>query len=167
MIINRRVVLEELKKEAWQKVYCYSANYLMTEPKDGMQEDWETAVAKAKVIDRMLNELPIHCDYDEVMKRQRYFRKYVGRISAWSCDVTRTDNPHSYVSLIEFTLDGISHYEEDSRLFRIKHELGIDYILSGKYDIERHERYDEGKDSTVQITVDSLGYIQEMQWFED
>ena len=165
--INKQSVLEEMKEMAWHNVLCYSENYAMTEPKDGMREDWEKALAKAKIIDRMLDELPIHIQYDEVMKMRRYLRKYVGHIGAWSSSITKTEDPHPYVSLVEFDLEKSGSYDSDSRLLRINHQLGIDYILSGQYDIDRHKRYDEGKTATLQITVDSLGIIQEMRWADD
>ena len=165
--INRRSVLQEMKDMAWHNVYCCSANYAMTEPKEGMRDDWEAALAKAKIIDRMLAELPGHVQYDEVSKSQRYYRKYVGDISSWGTDVTRTSDPHPYVSTVELSLEGYGISDADTRIFHINHQLGIDYFLSGKYDIDRHERYDEGKYSTVEITVDSLGYIQEIRWADD
>jgi hypothetical protein len=165
--INKRSVLEEMKEMAWHNVLCYSGNYAMTEPKDGMREDWEKAVAKAKIIDCMLDELPIHIQYDEVMKTRRYFRKYVGHIGAWSVSTTKTENPHPYVSKLEFDLEGFGVSDADNRILHINHQLGIDFLLSGQYDIDRHERYDEGKTAKLQIMVDNLGYIQEMRWADD
>ena len=55
--VTKRTILEEMKDMAWHNVYCYSANYAMSEPKEGMREDWETAIAKAKIIEQMLDEL--------------------------------------------------------------------------------------------------------------
>ena len=165
--INKRTVLEEMKNTAWHNVLCCSANYAMTEPKDGMREDWEEYVAKAKIIDTMLDELPIHIQYDEITKSQRFYRKYVGHISATSCRMTKTETPHQYVDTIEFSLRGFGISDSDTRILRINHQLGIDYILSGQYDIDRHERYDEGKKCALQVMVDNLGYIQEMRWADD
>jgi hypothetical protein len=168
--INRITVLEELKKAAWDTVFAYSNNYAMTEPKEGMRGEWERAIAKAKIIEQMYNEMPVHVHFVDTDTMRRYNRKYIGSISSTSSAMTRTDDPHAYVSLIEFEIDRIhggGYFDGDRRLFHIEHHLGINYILSGRYDIERHERYDEGKDSTVQITVDSFGTIQAIEWYDE
>ena len=167
--INKRTVLEEMRDMAWNNVLSYSANYAMTEPKDGMREEWEQAMVKAKIIDQMLDELPGHSQIDKISNSRRYYRKYIGYISGWSCSATRTENPHPYIELVDFKVydPGSSVFDADTRLFHINHELGVGYIHSGQYDIDRHERYDDGKDSMVQITVDSLNYIQEMRWADD
>ena len=56
--ITRRSILEEMRDMAWHNVMCYSGNLLMTEPKEGKREEWEQAVAKARIIEDMLGELP-------------------------------------------------------------------------------------------------------------
>lgn len=163
--VNRNTILTEMRDMAWHNVLCYSKNYAMDEPKDGMREKWETAKAEAEIIDQMYDELPTP-HYDEQHKCQRYTRKFTGTISGWGCPARKEGQP-DYVDTVEFAIDGIGGgvTDGDTRIFHIDQECG-EFLLSGKYDIERHERYDEGKNSLMQITVDSIGYIRKMEWVE-
>lgn len=40
--------------------------------------------------------------------------------------------------------------------FDISHNLGIDWFYSGRYDVERHERYDLGLSTVLRLTVDTI-----------
>jgi hypothetical protein len=52
----RKALLTEIKNRFWNDVFYLSANYLMTEPKDGLEQDWKEAVAKAELFDEILRE---------------------------------------------------------------------------------------------------------------
>ncbi len=54
--ITRLSVLKEMQDMAWHNLFCYSANYAMTRPKEGSEEQWAAAKAKADIIDQMIAE---------------------------------------------------------------------------------------------------------------
>ena len=71
--------------------------------------------------------------------------------------------------MVEFIINGIGDGDiqsEERRFFEIDHNLGIDFFLSGKYDEERHKKYDEGLSSKIVLTVDSHNRIIEIEWFD-
>lgn len=54
--ITRLSVLKEMQDMAWHNLFCYSANYAMTKPKEGAEEQWAATKAKADIIDQMIAE---------------------------------------------------------------------------------------------------------------
>lgn len=128
----------------------YSKTYGMNEPKDGMENLWNDAKAVAYVIDRMVDELPRRI-YDYDLRKTQYIRKYIGHIKGWRC------KDESYVDLVEFAVDGCEH---DVRLFYIDRKLGIDYLMSRRFEMECRER----TDTTVTVNVDSHSCILKIDW---
>jgi 5'(3')-deoxyribonucleotidase len=56
--VTRDSVLKEVQDQAWNNVMAYSKNYAMTLPKKGFEEDWKAALAKAGIVNQMVDELP-------------------------------------------------------------------------------------------------------------
>lgn len=56
MEITRLSVLKNMRDMAWNNVFCYSANYGMTKPKEGYEAQWKEAKEKARLIDQMVKE---------------------------------------------------------------------------------------------------------------
>lgn len=86
---------------------------------------------------------------------------YLATINGWSYGKTHTENPHGYIRSIEIELENSSNpfdqYGSAIRLrFEIAHQLGIDWFCSGRYDEERHERYDLGLSTVLRLTVDPV-----------
>lgn len=54
--ITRLNVLREMQDMAWHNVFCYSADWAMTRPKAGLEEEWSEATAKAEIVDLMVAE---------------------------------------------------------------------------------------------------------------
>jgi tRNA A22 N-methylase len=54
--MTRLEFLEQLKEEVCQNILCYSANYLMTKPKDNYREEWLEENEKLKNIEEMIKE---------------------------------------------------------------------------------------------------------------
>lgn len=169
--ITRNTILKEMQDMAWEDLFYYSSNYAMTEPKEGMADKWAEAKAKAEIVDQMVAELPFS-HYDIKTDDLHYCRKFTGIIDGWGADTTHTDDPHLYIAEVNFAVegvhDGLNPYQSrDVHHFKIDHQLGIDYLLSGQYDEERHARYNEGKDATVTLTVEVYGgmnIIRAIDW---
>lgn len=158
--ITRGTVLREMQNMAWHNVLCCSKGYLMDDPKDGMEEQWAEARARAQVIDQMVAELPVQ-RYDEVTRNMRCSRKFVGTITGWGGTGQHIDR----VSMeIEGTREGSGR---DVRSFGVGSALVASFLGSGRYDTERHARYDEGKYDTVAVTVDEINNIHSIEWAEE
>lgn len=57
--ITRDSVLKEMQDQAWNNVMAYSQNYAMTVPRKGFEADWKDALAKAGILNQMVDELPL------------------------------------------------------------------------------------------------------------
>lgn len=132
---------------------------------------------KHQLIQQMLDELPHYVwpepslpDYFSE-NRRRYYQVYLGSPSGWSGDMTHTEEPHPYIKWVNFEVENSEQNEwrelgSDMRLMlEIEHYLGIEWFVNGKYDDERHKRYDLGLSTVMRATVDSsLHMIIGLQW---
>jgi len=55
--MNRAELLKEYYNNEMNNVFAYSANWLMTVPKKGYENEWEKARIKADILDEMIKEL--------------------------------------------------------------------------------------------------------------
>jgi len=132
---------------------------------------------KQELIKQMIDELP-HYVWPEPVRPsyfssdlRRYYRIYLGWPSGWSGGMTRTEDPHPYIKSITLNIENSepnewSGYGSEIRLLlEIDHELGIEWFVSGKYDTERHKRYDLGLSTVMRVTVDSTqNLIADLRW---
>ena len=165
--MNREAILRELKETQEHNLSCYSRNYLNEKPKDGYEKEWQEAKEKLQIVIRMLDELP-HRVYDRENDTTDTLRVFYGSVDGYATSMTHTQDSHRYITKIDFGVDdGDNGHSGDIRyLFEIDHQLGIDWFISGRYDIERHTRYDEGKGDMVKITVDNINVIRKIEWVE-
>jgi len=55
--MNRIELLKEYYNNEMNNVFAYSANWLMTVPKKGYENEWEKARIKADILEEMIKEL--------------------------------------------------------------------------------------------------------------
>ena len=55
--MNRAELLKEYYNNEMNNVFAYSANWLMTVPKKGYENEWEKARIKADILEEMIKEL--------------------------------------------------------------------------------------------------------------
>ena len=131
---------------------------------------------KHQLIQEMLDELP-HYVWPEpslpsyFSDRRRYYQIFLGSPSGWAGDMTHTEDPHPYIKWVNFKVenseqDEWSGYGSEMRLMlEIEHFLGIEWFVNGKYDEERHKRYDLCLPTVMRATVDSSSHmIVALQW---
>lgn len=163
---TRKSVLEEMLAQTKQQLEA---------EQDGMTK--KTLTEKRGLIKQMLDELP-HYIWPEPSlpsyfssDRRRYYQIFLGSPSSWSGDMTHTEDPHPYIKWVVFEVENSERDEwrepgSDMRLMlEIEHYLGIEWFVNGKYDKERHKRYDLGLSTVMRATVDpSLHMIIGLQW---
>jgi len=133
-------------------------------PKKGLLKEWADAAFRYERLCQMIDEIyHHHNDFDNIIK------EYVGTIGGHGVSMANTENPHGYITHInfniEYTADAYSGLE-DTVILNIDHALGIEWFVKGYYDEERHRRYDEGKDTTLRAYVDRINVIRRLEWVE-
>ncbi|MCL2047384.1 MAG: hypothetical protein FWG87_01540 [Defluviitaleaceae bacterium] len=152
--------LEKAKKELNE----YSENIRWDSPKAGFLKEWADAAFRYERLRQMMDEIyHHHNDFENIVKI------YVGTIGSYCSRITKTENPHRYISNISFCVEYTSNaYSglEDQIILQIDHQLGIDWFIGSYYNTEWHSRYEEGKNTTLRAYVDSLNVIRRLEWVE-
>lgn len=131
---------------------------------------------KKAIITQMQDELP-HFVWPEPAMRfsssyRRYYSVILATVNGWSCGRTHTDHPHAYITSIQMevansTKEYGGYGSAICLQLEIDHELGIEWFINGKYDIERHERYDLSLPTVMKLTVDnSMCQIVALEWVD-
>ena len=163
--LKRYDCLAYFLEKARNELTEYSQNCSWKSPKPGMLKEWSAAAFRYERLRQMMNEIyHHHKDFEKIVK------VYVGKIGGYGFDVTKTDDPHTFISHInfnpEFTSNSYSGLD-DTVILNIDHALGIEWFVKHYYDEERHRRYDEGKSTTLRAYVDSINYIKRLEWVEE
>lgn len=139
--MTKRKLLEKNYEMACHNLLCYSANYGMTEPKEGYEKEWLAAQEECQLLIEMINEYPDHQENFE----------FVGTISGWEGGFNKIKNENYIKSIIVQDKDG------NKRLFNIDYQLGINILKN--YDEERHERYDLNKNTDMVFTINNFSQM--------
>ena len=159
--MTRKEMLQNMLEMAYHNLECYSANYLGTKPREGMEAEHKEAAAKVEMLKTWLKEF-----YDSDMSRTREF---IGTVSGWRYAKTYDGEP--LAENLQFIVDTGDYWlMGDKRIFGIAQEV-MNWFVSpdgkcGTYDIEKHERYNLGKPNTVKITVDGIENIRSIEWVD-
>jgi len=154
--MTREQILRNQLDMASHNLSCYSANLLMDTPKPGYEEQHKEAAAEVEMLKIWLKEFH-RSNTDST-------REFIGTISEMKSGKTYDGKP--LIDHLGFLVDiGKSWLDGDRRIFNVGPEVQ-EWLVSGQYDIDRHERYDEGKSDTVRITVDTIEYIRAIEWAE-
>jgi len=152
--------LENTKSELTK----YSQDCGWETPRPGFFKEWSAAAFRYERLRQMLDEIyRYHSGFDKIMK------VYVGTIGGYGSRLTKTENPHPFITHVNFDVDFTSNTYSglnDSIILDIDHDLGIEWFINGYHDVERHRRYDEGKDTTLRAYVDSINVIRRLEWIE-
>lgn len=133
---------------ACHNLLCYSSNYAMNQAKEGFEEEWKQAQAECELLQEMINELPKSSD-NEI--------SFTGTISGWEVGFSKANYEHFIKYLI------VSDKEGNHRMFAAECEAGKE--LMRVYDIERHNRYDEGKNTDIIFTVSNFAQrVEHWEW---
>jgi len=168
--MTRQDILKEALDMANHNTFCYSRNYAMSEPKEGYEDKWKEEKEKADLLEAMIAEMP-KSGWNNEKERKEYTRTFLGSVSTVSSDANKAGDTNRSIRHIEFIIRDTEqcgeHGSEDRRLFEIEYHTGIDWFVGkeGRYDIERHQRYEEDKDTTLKIEVRGTT-ITAIEWLE-
>jgi len=162
--LKRRDCLEYFLEKAKDDLNECAQDSTWKTPKPGLFKEWADAAFRYERLRQMIDETyHRHSDFEKVIKI------YVGTIGGYAIGTTRTEKPHPYIKHIDFHVEYTSNMwssGEDRVILNIEHELGIEWFVNGYHDIERHKRYDEGKDTTLRAYVDNINVIRRLEWVE-
>jgi len=162
--LKRYDCLSYFLEKAEEELTECSEGYTWKAPKSGLFKEWAAAAFRYERLRQMLDESYRHRDgFDGITK------VYVGKIGGYGLGVTKTENPHQYITHVNFNVEYTSNtYSglDDTVILNIDHELGNAWFVNGYHDIERHKRYDEGKDTTLRAYVDRINVIRQLEWVE-
>jgi hypothetical protein len=145
--MTREEILRKRLQMARRNLSCCS--YYIGKPKEGMEKEYEETAAEIKILETWLKEFH--------STRTDSTREFVGHISVTTCDQTYDGKPSVYS--IEFEVDTGDDYQGDRRTFRVGEEVQ-NWIISGKFDIERERR----DSRLVKITVDKIEFVHSIEW---
>ena len=141
-------LLQKYYDMACHNLLCYSANFLMEEPKRGFEAEWEQSKNECDLMQEILNQLP-HWNTKEF--------SFIGTISSLTANFSNVNEEQFMESLI------VSDKDDNNRMFDIEYEAGKELLRT--YDEERHRRYDIGKDTEIVFTVsNTFQCIESWNW---
>lgn len=157
MAMTREMILRNRLKMAEHNLHCFSADYLGSTPKEGMEAEHTEAAAEVEMLEVWLKEFR--------STRLDSTREFVGHINGWSGGRTYDGKPMAQD--LRFEVDtGASYLYGDERMFDIGHEVQDWFIgedgKCGRYDIEKDNRYGRGR--LIRITVDQINCIRSIEW---
>lgn len=146
--MTKKDLLKKRYEMACHNLLCYSKNYAMSEAKEGYEAQWKLANEECELLQEMI---------DEYVDDRSCKTKFIGKISSYLVDISKVHDEQFIKHLV------ISDRDGNHRMFEIDYEVGKE-ILS-VHDNERHERYDQGKDTNIIFTVrNSLASIESWEW---
>lgn len=156
--MTREMILRNRLEMSEHNLYCYSKNYICTEPKDGKEKEFKKAAAEVEMLKDWLREFHSSRTDSTVV--------FVGHLSGISYGRTYDDKP--LADSIEFEVDtGADYLDGDRRIFRVGHEVQDWFIgkdgKCGSYDIEKDRR----SSRLLKITVDRILYVRAIEWAEE
>ncbi|HEX3017925.1 MAG TPA: hypothetical protein VHP31_08750 [Caproicibacter sp.] len=158
--------MKDMLDQENNNLMCYSKSMLMEAPKPGYEKEWKETKGKVQLLEQMISELP-HRRYDPTTDKGIKESTFIGYISGYEFGKTKTDDPHPYITSIRFCIldpgEDILNEVRKERIFEISHNLGIEWLVSNKFDEERHARYDQGLDNLLRITVQGTT-ITDLAW---
>ena len=159
---SRYEVLKKAMEMAQHNMNAYGTHW-GEEPKEGYEAEWQQAKEEKEILEAMLNELFKYCP--EAGQRAHL---YIGTINGYQTCPTWDKKGH-YVSEVEIETKhpATSTQSGGQRFtFHMDKDTADEWILGkeSRLDVERHQRYDEGKDTNLRIWVNDIGYIFRMEW---
>lgn len=153
--MTRETILRNRLDMALHNLQCYSANLLMTEPKEGCEAEYHEAVAEVEMLKAWLKEFHF--------TRTDGTREFVGHITGWSG--ARTYDGKPLAKDLGFEVDtGAGYLYGDGRIFNIGLEVQNWFVgedgKCGSYDIEKDRRCSR----LVKITVDWIEFVRSIEW---
>ena len=149
--MSREKILRDNLEMARHNLFCYSKNYLMTIPMEGMENQHKEAAVEIKMLEVWLKEFH--------STRIDSTREFIGTINCITFGKTFDGKP--FAELIEFSveIDEDSYSDGDVRIFHVGQEVQ-NWIISGQYDSEKDSR----KNRLLKIRVDNIEYIRSIEW---
>lgn len=165
--MTRYEVLDRAYNMAQHNMQAYGTNWGQ-EPKEGFDKEWMEAKEAADILKAMLDE--VRCMYwDPETGEATNGHLYRGTLSGWEC-CPRADGKGHYVDRVEIeTAHRADHrnYGGQRFTFQCTREVQEQWIDNGRYDEERHRRYDEDKPTVLHIWVNDIGYIFHLAWADE
>lgn len=154
--ITRNAMLEELRDQLWNNVFSYSGNYAMTRPKEGDAGEWETALAKAELMDQIVAELPaVSQRFNQIIQEYEYIRRSKGNVCSYDGSSKMIDIAISGV--------GCGHNDRETRLLQVHPEL-LERFDSGVFLEEYYERESAGLPTIMTFDADCFNRVVAMEW---
>lgn len=156
--MTRETILRNRLELASHNLFCCSANYLCTVPKEGQEKDFQEYAAEVEMLKAWLKEFH-RTNSDSIIE-------FVGHISYVSCGRTYDGIP--IADDIEFKVDtGADYFDGDCRIFRIGQEV-LDWFIGGEHGCGRYDAEKDHRDSRLlKITVDRINYVRSIEWVVD
>jgi len=153
--MTREFILRNRLEMASHNLYCCSANYLCTIPKQDKEKEFIEATAEVEILKAWLKEFH--------RSNSNSTREFVGHISGWNGGKTYDGQP--LAKDLYFEVDtGAGYLDGDRRTFGIAPEVQDWFIgkdgKCGKYDIEKDRR----NSRRIKITVDKIEYVRSIEW---
>lgn len=153
--MKREQFLRNRLEMASHNLMCYSADYSMTEPKEGFEAEYKEASEEVEMLQAWLKEF---CP-----DRSDAMREFIGHINGTQCGKTWNGEPRA--TEIEFEVDTGERYTRgDVRNFHLGVEVQGWFIgennTCGKYDKEKDRR----DSRLLKITVDSINFVRHIEW---
>jgi hypothetical protein len=146
--ITKRGLLQKHYEMACHNLLCYSRNHLMDQAKEGFDTEWKQCQAECELLQEMINELPDGCKNEFL---------FTGIVSGWEVGFSEVNKEQFIKCLI------VSDKEGNYRMFTVNYEAGKE--LMRVYDIERHNRYDEGKNTDIIFTISNFAQcVERWEW---
>ena len=152
--MTRETILRNRLEMASHNLFCLSANYLCTTPKEGMERDHAEAAAEVEMLKTWLKEFHNSCSDSK--------REFIGYIDAIKCGSTYDNKP--CVDYLTFEVETGERFRGDCRIFQVGQEVRSWFIgedgRCGNYDIEKDKR----DSRLLKITVDCIEYVRSIEW---
>lgn len=153
--MTREMILRNRLEMASHNLYCSSANYLCTIPKEGKEEDHKEASAEVEMLKAWLNEFH-RTNSDSTIE-------FIGHLNNVSHG--RTYDGNQLADRIEFEVDtGADYLYGDRRIINVGPEVQ-DWFVGGEFGCGRYDSEKDHRDSRLlKITVDRINYIRSIEW---
>ncbi len=156
--MKREQFLRNRLEMASHNLMCYSANYSMTEPKEGFEAEYKEASEEVEMLQAWIKEF--------LPDRSDAMRAFIGHINCIQYGKTWDGEPRA--TEIEFEVDTGEWYTRgDVRIFYLGVEVQGWFIgennACGKYDIEKDHR----DSRLLKITVGSINSVRFIEWVID
>ena len=126
--LKRQEVLTYFLEKAKDELSACATDWTWKSPKPGMLKEWADAAFRYERLRQMIDEIHHrHRDFKDTVKI------YVGTIAGWGTSMTKTKDPHPYITQVNFNVEYTSNTFsglDDEVALRIDHDIGIEWFIN-------------------------------------